>query len=53
MPDDAERGALSLAADEPVLCLTRVTEDESGPFQVDLSVFPATGQLLRYELRIG
>ncbi len=53
VPDDAERSALALAADEPVLCLTRVTEDESAPFQVDVSVFPATGQRLRYELRIG
>jgi len=53
MPDDAERRTLALAVDEPVLCLTRVTEDESGPFQVDVSVFPAAGQRLRYELRIG
>lgn len=53
MPDDAERHTLALAADEPVLCLTRVTADASGPFQVDVSVFPATGQRLRYELRIG
>lgn len=51
--DDAEAATLTLAAHEPVLCLTRVTEDDSGPFQVDVSVFPAARQRLRYDLRIG
>jgi DNA-binding GntR family transcriptional regulator len=53
IPDEAERRALLLSAGEPVLCMTRVTEDESRPFQVDVSVFPAAGQRLRYELRTG
>jgi DNA-binding GntR family transcriptional regulator len=53
MPDADERDELGLAAGEPVLCMTRVSEDEAGrPFQVDVSVFPVAGQRLRYELRI-
>ncbi|WP_037907115.1 GntR family transcriptional regulator [Actinacidiphila yeochonensis] len=52
LADAAERAALGLAPGEPVLCLARVTLDErERPFQVDLSVFPAAGQRLRYELR--
>ncbi|NJP46174.1 UTRA domain-containing protein [Actinacidiphila epipremni] len=47
-----ERAALELAEGAPVLCLTRVTADTTRPFQVDLSVFPATGQRLRYDMRI-
>ncbi|WNI19656.1 GntR family transcriptional regulator [Actinacidiphila sp. ITFR-21] len=49
----AEREALELAVGEPLLCMTRVTEGVSGPFQVDVSVFPASGQRLRYDMRIG
>lgn len=49
----AEREALDLAHGDPVLCMTRVTEGGAGPFQVDVSVFPAAGQRLRYDLRIG
>ncbi|MFF3062508.1 GntR family transcriptional regulator [Streptomyces sp. NPDC057909] len=51
MPTEAERRVLVLAETEPVLCMTRVTLDAaSRPFQVDASVFPASGQRLRYEL---
>jgi len=50
----AERAALGLAPGEPVLCLHRVTLDaRERPFQVDLTVFPAAGRRLRYELRQG
>jgi GntR family transcriptional regulator len=48
-----ERAALGLAEGDPVLCMIRVTADDSHPFQVDLSVFPAAGQRLRYDMRIG
>ena len=54
MPDAAERSSLALGDREPVLCLTRVTLDaDSRPFQVDVSVFRASAQRLRYEMRIG
>ncbi len=50
MPTAAERQVLVLTDAEPVLCMTRVTLDaDSRPFQVDTSVFPASGQRLRYE----
>lgn len=50
MPTDAERQVLVLTDADPVLCMTRVTLDAAGrPFQVDVSVFPASGQRLRYE----
>ena len=53
MPDEAEREALGLGKHDPVLQLTRVTLDaDDKPFQVDVSVFPATTQRLRYEMRI-
>ncbi|MFJ6664010.1 GntR family transcriptional regulator [Streptomyces sp. NPDC091383] len=51
MPTETERRVLDLADADPVLCMTRVTLDAAGqPFQVDVSVFPASGQRLRYEL---
>ncbi|MFF0226078.1 GntR family transcriptional regulator [Streptomyces sp. NPDC004629] len=51
MPTEAERRVLVLADTVPVLCMTRVTLDVAGrPFQVDVSVFPASGQRLCYEL---
>ncbi|MFJ2608155.1 GntR family transcriptional regulator [Streptomyces sp. NPDC087425] len=51
MPSEAERQVLLLADAEPVLCMTRVSLNADGrPFQVDVSVFPANGQRLRYEL---
>lgn len=53
MPNDSERRTLDLADEEPVLCLTRVTDAGDRPFQVDISVFPATAQRLHYELRTG
>jgi GntR family transcriptional regulator len=54
LPDAAEREALDLDDQEPVLCLTRVTLDaDARPFQVDLSVFRASAQRLRYEMRTG
>ncbi|MGW0535776.1 GntR family transcriptional regulator [Streptomyces sp. NPDC003032] len=54
MPDAAEREALHLDADEPVLRLSRVTLDGDGrPVQVDMMVMPAHRQRLRYEIRIG
>ena len=54
MPDPAEQDALALGPNEPVLTLTRVTLDASGePFQVDVSVFPATTQRLRYETKVA
>ena len=53
MPTAAEREWLDLGAGDPVLCLTRVTLDsQERPFQVDMSVFPAASQRLRYELGI-
>lgn len=53
-PDATEREALALGPHDPVLRLVRVTLDAgSKPFQVDVSVFPATTQRLRYEMRIG
>jgi len=48
-----EREALGLTEGEPVLCMTRVTDDGARAFQVDLTVFPAAGQRLRYDLRVG
>lgn len=48
-----ERAALELAVGAPVLCMTRVTDDGSRAFQVDVSVFSAAGQRLRYDMRIG
>jgi DNA-binding GntR family transcriptional regulator len=53
LADTGEREALDLPTGAPVLCMARVTEDASRPFQVDVSVFPAAGQRLRYDLRIG
>ncbi|MFI6466910.1 GntR family transcriptional regulator [Streptomyces sp. NPDC050538] len=51
MPTEAEQQVLVLTDAEPVLCMTRVTLNADGrPFQVDTSVFPASGQRLRYEL---
>lgn len=51
MPTEAEHEMLGLDDAEPVLCMTRLTMDADGRrFQVDESVFPATGQRLRYEL---
>nr|EIF90695.1 transcriptional modulator/regulator [Streptomyces tsukubensis NRRL18488] len=53
MADDQERELLSLGPQEPVLTLTRVvldTKDE--PFQVDMTVFPAASQRLKYEMRM-
>ncbi|QMU72480.1 GntR family transcriptional regulator [Streptacidiphilus sp. P02-A3a] len=53
MPSPAEQESLGLGDHEPVLQLTRVTLDsEEQPFQVDVSVFPANTQRLRYEMRI-
>lgn len=53
LPNVEEQEALELTQGEPVLCMTRVTEDGTRPFQVDVSVFPAARQRLRYDLRIG
>ncbi|WP_439675695.1 GntR family transcriptional regulator [Embleya sp. MST-111070] len=54
MPDATEREVLTLGPRDPVLRLVRVTLSAAGePFQVDVSVFPATTQRLRYEMRIG
>lgn len=54
MPSAAEREALTLRSDEPVLALTRVTLDAAGePFQVDASIFRATTQRLRYETKVA
>lgn len=51
MPTEAERRLLNLSDAEPVLCMTRLTRDSADRrFQVDETVFPATGQRLRYEL---
>lgn len=52
LADADERQALELPVGAPVLCMTRVTEDAACPFQVDISVFPAAGQRLRYDMRI-
>ncbi|MEU0952146.1 UTRA domain-containing protein [Streptomyces niveus] len=54
MPGPEDRQALRMAADEPVLSLTRVTLDgEDRPIQVDLITMPSHRQRLRYEIRIG
>ncbi|MFJ9887387.1 GntR family transcriptional regulator [Streptomyces sp. NPDC091287] len=54
MPSESERASLLLKADEPVLELTRLTQDADGrPVQVDVMVMPPRGQTLRYEIRIG
>ena len=54
LPTSAEREWLDLGTGDPVLCLARVTLDsQEQPFQVDMSVFPAAGQRLRYELGVG
>jgi GntR family transcriptional regulator len=53
MPSAEEREALSLGTHDPVLTLTRATLDaDDRVFQVDVSVFPATTQRLRYETRM-
>ncbi|CAM5593348.1 hypothetical protein GCM10010329_48760 [Streptomyces spiroverticillatus] len=54
MPDEAEREALRMGPDEPVLRLTRVTLDaDDRPIQVDVMLMPALSQRLHYEIRIG
>ncbi|GCE00913.1 GntR family transcriptional regulator [Embleya hyalina] len=54
LPDAVEREVLALGALDPVLRLVRVTSSITDqPFQVDVSVFPAATQRLRYEMRIG
>ncbi|MFE1357374.1 MULTISPECIES: GntR family transcriptional regulator [Streptomyces] len=54
MPDEDERAVLGLGPRDPVLHLVRQTLDAGGvPFQVDVSVFAAPTQRLRYELRVG
>ncbi|MGC0416381.1 GntR family transcriptional regulator [Embleya sp. AB8] len=54
LPDASECETLGLGAHDPVLRLVRVTLDAGGEaFQVDVSVFPAATQRLRYETRIG
>ncbi|MGW7294758.1 GntR family transcriptional regulator [Streptomyces xiamenensis] len=54
MPDDDERAVLGLGPGDPVLQLVRQTLDAEGaPFQVDVSVFAAPTQRLRYEMRVG
>lgn len=50
-PEECE--ALQLDAGEPVLCMLRVTEGAARAYQVDVSVFRAAGQRLRYDMRIG
>lgn len=53
LPSPAEQESLNLGATDPVLQLTRVTSGADGrPFQVDVSVFPASTQQLRYEMRV-
>jgi DNA-binding GntR family transcriptional regulator len=53
MPDAGERDELALGEGQPVLCMTRVSEDGDGkPFQVDVSVFPAARQRLRYDMKV-
>ena len=53
LPSATERESLVLGPGDPVLQLTRVTLDaEDQPFQVEVSVFPAATQRLRYEMRI-
>ncbi|MFI6644711.1 GntR family transcriptional regulator [Streptomyces sp. NPDC050504] len=54
MPDAAEREALRMGGDEPVLRIARVTLDGDGrPVQADLMTMPAHRQRLRYEIAIG
>ncbi|RBM05659.1 GntR family transcriptional regulator [Streptomyces sp. PT12] len=54
MPNDDERTMLTLGPHDPVLHLLRLTIGADGePFQVDVSVFPASTQRLRYEMRVG
>ncbi|MFC4036377.1 GntR family transcriptional regulator [Streptomyces polygonati] len=54
MPYPAEKAELALGDGEPVLCLTRLVLDAAAvPFQVDVSVFPAARQRLRYEMKVG
>ncbi|MER5494178.1 GntR family transcriptional regulator [Streptomyces sp. NPDC002454] len=54
MPDVREQELLATGPGAPVLTLTRVTADARGvPFQVDVSVFPATAHGLSYEMRVG
>ncbi|MFB4196379.1 GntR family transcriptional regulator [Streptomyces carpaticus] len=54
MPDAHERATLELGPSEPVLHLLRHTLDRDGLlFQVDVSVFAASTQRLRYEMRVG
>ncbi len=54
MPNAGERDELALGEGQLVLCMTRVSEDGDGkPFQVDVSVFPAAGQRLRYDMKVG
>ncbi|MEU9605042.1 UTRA domain-containing protein [Streptomyces sp. NPDC048057] len=53
MPDRQERELLSLGPNDPVLTLARVVLDSKDePFQVDMTVFPATSQRLKYEMRM-
>jgi GntR family transcriptional regulator len=53
MPEEDERHALALKQGVPVLELVRRTADATVPFQVDVSVFPANAQRLRYEMKVG
>ncbi|PWI45931.1 UTRA domain-containing protein [Streptomyces sp. ICBB 8177] len=54
MPTAQERDALGLTETQPVLTLTRRTLDaDEGPLQVDLMVFPAHRQRLRYEMALA
>ena len=53
MPDEDEQLALALEPGVPVLELVRRTTQATIPFQVDVSVFPATAQRLRYEMKVG
>jgi GntR family transcriptional regulator len=52
LADERERDVLGLSPGDPVLCLTRITRNEDRAFQMDVSVFPAAHQRLRYEMRI-
>ncbi|MER7395397.1 UTRA domain-containing protein [Streptomyces sp. NPDC000151] len=54
MPDRAEREALQLPPDEPVLQLVRLTVDSTDrPIQADVMVMRARSARLRYEIGIG